>query len=318
MLTKVVEMGLPAWFQVNGGMAYEPAPELAKKKIRLHFLDRTLKAMAGLIEEFIFSEAYSQKPGMLQGLDPRAKLLGVLLLVVSTSLIHSIPMIYGLYGVTLFLAFLSRIEPPFFIKRVWLVLPLFVGILALPATLNIFTPGDPVWRIYSMGKAYHLGPYSLPPEIAMTEQGISAALTLVGRVATSMSFILLLTLTTPWADLLKALRLVRIPQIYVQTLGMALRYLMLLSQLVREMHIAKKSRTIRPEKTKAEQRWIAGQVGTLFKRSMQLSFEVHRAMVARGYQGEVRILNVFHLQKKDYVWMIFCATLSGLLIYSGR
>jgi cobalt/nickel transport system permease protein len=152
----------------------------------------------------------------------------------------------------------------------------------------------------------------------MTEQGISAALTLVGRVATSMSFILLLTLTTPWADLLKALRLVRIPQIYVQTLGMALRYLMLLSQLVREMHIAKKSRTIRPEKTKAEQRWIAGQVGTLFQRSMQFSFEVHRAMVARGYQGEVRILNVFHLQKKDYVWMIFCATLSGLLIYSGR
>ena len=146
MLGKVVEMGLPAWFQVNGGMAYEPAPELVKKKIRLHFLDRTLKAMAGLIEEFIFSEAYSQKPGMLQGLDPRAKLLGVLLLVVSTSLIHSIPMIYGLYGVTLFLAFLSRIEAPFFIKRVWLVLPLFVGILALPATLNIFTPGDPEGR----------------------------------------------------------------------------------------------------------------------------------------------------------------------------
>ncbi len=311
-------MMLPAWFRVNGGMAYEPAPEFVKKKVRPHFLDRTLKALAGLIEEFIFSEAYSQKPGMLQELDPRAKLLGVVLMVVSTSLIHSIPMIYGLYIITLILAFLSRIDPLFFIKRVWLVLPLFVGILALPATLNIFTPGDPVWRIYSIGKAYHLGPYFLPGEIAMTQQGISAALVLVGRVATSMSFLLLLTLTTSWADLLKALRLVRIPQIYVQTLGMALRYLMLLSQLVREIHIAKKSRTIRPEKTKAEQRWIAAQLGTLFKRSMQLSLEVHRAMAARGYQGEVRLLSVFHLQKKDYFWMIFCATLSGLLIHSGR
>ena len=311
-------MGLPAWFRMNGGMVYEPSPQLVNKKIRLHFLDRTLKAMAGLLEEFIFSESHAQKPGMLQGLDARFKLLGVLLLVVSTSLLHSIPLLYGLYGLTLFLALLSRIEVAFFIKRVWLVLPFFVGIIALPATLNIFTPGEAVWTLWIIGKAYRLGPYSIPPEIAMTTQGVSAALLLTGRVATSMSFVLLLTLTTPWADLLKALRSVRVPQIYVQTLGMALRYLLLLSQIVQETHIAKKSRTIRLRKTREEQRWIAGQVGTLFKRSMQLSVEVHRAMVARGYQGEVRILSVFQIQKKDYLWMAFCAGLSGLLIYFGR
>jgi cobalt/nickel transport system permease protein len=299
-------------------MVYEPVPHLRNKKIRLHFLDRTLKAMAGLLEEFIFSESHSQKPGMLQGLDARLKLLGVLLLVVSTSLLHSIPLLYGLYGVTLFLALLSRIEVPFFIKRVWLVLPFFVGMIALPATLNVFTPGEAVLPLWTIGKAYRLGPYSIPSEIAMTRQGVSAALLLTGRVSTSMSFVLLLTLTTPWADLLKALRAVRVPQIYVQTLGMALRYLLLLSQIVQETHIAKKSRTIRLKKTRAEQRWIAGQVGTLFKRSMQLSVEVHRAMVARGYQGEVRILSVFQIQKRDYLWLAFCAGLSALLIYFGR
>ena len=311
-------MALPAWFRVNGGMVYEPTPELLNKRIHLHFLDRTLKAMAGLLEEFIFSEDHAQKPGMLQGLDARFKLLGVLLLVVSTSLLHSIPLLYGLYGLTVILALLSRIEAAFFVKRVWLVLPFFAGIIALPATLNIFTPGEAVWTICSIGKAYHFGPYSIPAKIAMTTQGISAALLLIGRVATSMSLVLLLTLTTPWADLLKSLRSVRVPQIYVQTLGMALRYLLLLSQIVKETHIAKKSRTIRLRKTKEEQRWIAGQVGTLFKRSMQLSVEVHRAMVARGYQGEVRILSIFQIQMKDYLWMAFCAGLSGLLIFFGR
>jgi cobalt/nickel transport system permease protein len=311
-------MGLPAWFRMNGGMAYEPAPELLHKKIHLSFLDRTLKAMAGLLQEFIFSESYAQKRGMLQGLDARFKLVGVLLLVVSASLLHSIPLLYGLYGLTLLLALLSRIEAAFFIKRVWLVLPFFVGVIALPATLNIFTPGEAVWKICSIGKAYHFGPYSIPAEIALTAQGVSAALLLTGRVATSMSFVLILTLTTPWADLLKALRSVRVPQIYVQTLGMALRYLLLLSQIVQETHIAKKSRTIRPQKTRAEQRWIAGQVGTLFKRSMQLSVEVHRAMVARGYQGEVRILSIFQIHKKDYLWLAFCTGLAGLLIYCGR
>jgi cobalt/nickel transport system permease protein len=310
-------MTLPAWFEMNGTV-YNPAPGLAHKKLRLHFIDRTLQGVAGMLEEFIFSEDQSQKPGLLQGMDARVKLLGILLLVVCTSLLHSIPLIYGLYGLTLILAVLSRIEPAFFIKRVWFVLPFFVGLIALPATLNIFTPGETAVTIFSLEKDYRFGPYFIPREIGMTRQGISAALLLVGRVATSMSLVVLLPLTTSWADLLKAVRSLGVPQIYVQTLGMALRYLFLLSQIIREVHIAKKSRTIRPQKTRTEQRWIARQVGTLFQRSMQLSAEVHRAMMARGYQGEVRILSVFRIRKRDYLWMAFCAGLSGILIYLGR
>jgi cobalt/nickel transport system permease protein len=309
---------LPPWFQKSAGSIYRPASELADKKIRLHFLDRTLRTIALLLQDFILSEAYAQKPGWLQKLDPRAKLFGVLLLVVTTSLLHSIPWIYALYCLSLLFALFSRIDAGFFIRRVWLVLALFVGIIALPATLNIFTPGEPFFILYSLGQTVRLGPYSVPAQIAITREGIQIALLLVGRVATSLSFVLLLTLTTPWADLLKALRSFRIPQIYVQTLGMTLRYLMLLCQIVEGMHVAKKSRTLRRGKMKTEQRWVAGQVGTLFKRSMQLSMEVHRAMVARGFQGDVRILTVFQAQKRDYGWILFCVCLSGIFIYGGR
>ena len=311
-------MRLPDWFQMNGGLVFEPTPGLAPKRFHLLFFDRTLKAVARLFEEFVFSEYHAHKPGMLQGLDARVKLVSFLLLVVTTSLIHSLPFIYGLYGLTLVLAFLSRIEAAFFCKRVWTVLPLFVGLIALPATLNLFTPGEKVVPIFCLEKAYHFGPYTIPAEITMTRQGISTALLLIGRVATSMSFALLLTLTTPWADLLKALRSVWVPQIYVQTLGMALRYLMLLTQMVEEIHLVKKSRTIRMRKIRTEQGWIAAQVGTLFKRSMQLNLEVYQAMIARGYGGEVRILKVFRMTKKDYCWMAFCAGLAGFLISFGR
>jgi energy-coupling factor transporter transmembrane protein EcfT len=99
---------------------------------------------------------------------------------------------------------------------------------------------------------------------------------------------------------------------------MTLRYLMLLSQVVQEMCLAKKSRTLRVGKTRAEQRWVAGQMGTLFKWSMQLSVQVHQAMVARGYRGEVRILSSFHIRKRDYLWAAFCAGLSGILVYFAR
>ncbi len=311
-------MILPPWFRGNSGLVYHPDPVLAGRKIRLSFLDRTLRAVADLVEGFLFAEIHSQKTGLLQKIDPRVKLITLLLYVVTISLLHSLPWILALYGVSLVLALFSRIPLGFFLRRVWLVLPLFAGIIALPATLNIFTPGDPAVLLFSLDKEYHWGPYRIPAEIALTRPGIHAALLLVGRVGVSLSFILLLTLTTPWADLFKALRSLRVPLIYVQTLGMTLRYLMLLAQIVRDMHLAKKSRSLRPQKARAEQRWIAGQMGVLFRRSLQLSDEVHRAMAARGYQGEVRILSVFQLRPGDGIWMGFSAALLILFLWGGR
>jgi len=311
-------MMLPPWFRENGSLAYHPDPALANRRMRLPFLDRTLRAVANLMQDFLFAEIHAQKSGLLQKLDPRVKLITLLLYVVTISLLHSFPWILALYGVSLGMALFSRIPFWFFLRRVWLVLPLFAGIIALPATLNLFTPGDPAVLLLSLNRGYQWGPYRIPAEITLTRQGIQAAFLLVSRVAASLSFILLLTLTTPWADLFKAFRSLRIPVIYVQTLGMTLRYLMLLSQAVRDMHFAKKSRTLRSQKTVAEQRWISGQMATLFKRSLQLSGDVHRAMVARGYQGDVRILSVFHLRPADGLWAGVCAVLITFFLWAGR
>jgi cobalt/nickel transport system permease protein len=270
------------------------------------------------MQDFLFAEIQAQNSGLLQKLDPRVKLITLLLYVVTISLLHSLPWILALYGVSLAIALFSRIPFWFFLRRVWLIIPLFAGIIALPATLNLFTPGDPAVLLLSLNREYHWGPYRIPAEITLTRQGIQAALLLVSRVGASLSFILLLTLTTPWADLFKAFRSLRIPVIYVQTFGMTLRYLILLSQAVRDMHFAKKSRTLRPQKTVAEQRWISGQMATLFKRSLQLSGDVHRAMVARGYQGDVRILSVFHLRPADGLWAGVCAVLITFFLWAGR
>jgi len=308
---------LPSWLQMNGDWKFEPGSEPKGKKLRLQFLDRTLKALTGLLEEFILSDAYAHRPGILQSLDARSKLVGILLLIVTVSLVHSLFLLAILYAATLVLAILSRIEASFFIRRIWLVLPFFVGIIALPATLNVFTPGDPVWILYAGSREFQVGPYHIPAEIALTRQGIFSALLLVGRVATSMSLALLLVLTTPWSALLKALRLVGIPQLYVQTLGMTLRYLTVLSKTVEEMILAKKSRMIRLKRMGTEQSWVAGRVGALFRRSIQLSGEVHLAMVARGYRGEVKILKGFQLRKKDFLWIGFCMVLAGLCIGLG-
>jgi len=309
---------LPTRFQRNGSTVYDPDPALANRKIRLRFLDRSLRAVTGLMGQFLFAEIHSQRDGVLQKLDPRVKLLTLLAWVVLVSLLHSLPWILGLYGVSLGLALLSRIPLSFFLRRVWLVLPLFAGVIALPAMLNLFTPGEAAVVLFQGGKEYHWGPYRIPSAVTLTWPGIHVALLLMTRVGTAMSFILLLTLTTPWANLLKALRSLRVPAIYVQTLGMTLRYLLLLGQIVQDMHLARKSRTLRSQKTRAEQRWVAGQMGMLFQRSLHLSTEVHRAMVARGYQGEVRLLFPFQLRPVDGVFAGVCAALMVFFAWGGR
>jgi cobalt/nickel transport system permease protein len=309
---------LPAWFQAARVEVYKPASVLDHRKFRIHFVDRTLKGIAGILDGFVFSESYVHKSGLLQGLEARLKLVGVLVFIVCTSLVHSIPCLYGLYGLTLILAVLSKIPGSFFLRRVWLILPFFVGVIALPATLNLFTPGEAFFTLLSLDHPYQVGPYLIPRDISLTHQGIFAALLLVGRVATSLSFVLLLILTTPWASLLKALRSLLVPQIYVQTLGMTMRYLLLLAGIVQDMCLAKKSRTLRTGRAAEEQRWVAGQLGTLFKWSMQLSGEVYRSMVARGYNGETRTLTSSPPRMRDYAWLTFCAGAAGIFLYLGR
>ena len=107
---------LPPWFRGSGGPDYHPDPVLAGQKMRLPFLDRTLRAVADLVDDFLFAEIHSRKAGLLQKIDPRIKLVTLLLYVVAISLLHSLPWILALYGVSLALAFLSQIPFWFFLR----------------------------------------------------------------------------------------------------------------------------------------------------------------------------------------------------------
>ena len=60
------------------------------------------------------------------------------------------------------------------------------------------------------------------------------------RVATCVSAVVLLFITTPQQVLFKSLRSVGVPKVYVLTLEMAYRYIFLLMDMVRESILPKK------------------------------------------------------------------------------
>jgi cobalt/nickel transport system permease protein len=278
------------------------------------FVGKTIDGIFGFLEEAFVSESNSRRRGLLQSLDPRAKLISILAVIFATSLIGNLRVLIFIYVLTLIFAYLSKIEVGFFIKRVWLFIPVFAGIIALPMIFNIFLPGDPLFQVAYLGPGAHLGPLTLPESIFITRQGLNAAVIFTMRVATCVSAVVLLFITTPQQVLFKSLRTVGVPKLYVLTLEMAYRYIFLLMDLVRELYVAKKARTIRARGMFDEQKWVGGRMGYTLIRSLDMSEKVHMAMMSRGFSGEVHIMQEFKMQNRDYIAGATAITLSAVLV----
>ncbi|OYV11832.1 MAG: cobalt/nickel transport system permease protein [Methanosaeta sp. NSM2] len=134
------------------------------------------------------------------------------------------------------------------------------------------------------------------------------------RVATCVSAVVLLFLTTPQQILFKSLRTVGVPKIYVLTLQMTYRYIFLLMEQVREMYIAKKARTIKSRGLIDDQKWVGGRIGYTLIRSLSMSEKVHMAMLSRGFSGEVHIMQEFKMSQRDYLAGAAAISISLVLV----
>lgn len=263
-----------------------------------NFASKTMDGILKFFEETVTSEGFTRRNGLLQGLDPRVKLISILALIVAVSMTRDWRVLFGVYALTLLFASFSRIEVWFFIKRVWLFIPIFTGIIVLPVIFNVFMPGDSLLTIVSPG---HIGPLVLPSGIAITRQGTLTAITFILRVATCVSAAILLFLTTPRDLLFKSLRSLGVPRVYVLTLNMSYRYIFLFIDLVKDFYIARKSRTIKPQGTLEEQRWVGGRIGYTLVKSLDMGEKVHGAMLSRGFNGDVKLMSSYMMRPKDYV-----------------
>ncbi len=299
----------PQWLETKSEEIPSPCHKI--KAGRKGFLEKTVTASTNFFRDGVFSEEYANKNGLLQNIDPRVKVVTLALLLVAVSFLRHLFIIASLHVFILLLVILSKVSLRFFIPRVWLFIPLFSGVIAIPALFNVIVPGEPLLVIAELGRKWSFGPYEIPETISITRQGTIAASVFVMRVATCVSLVVLLLLTTRWPHLLKALRVLRVPHVFTFIISMAYRYIHLLLRLIIDIHLAKKSRTIKKVKAVAGQKWVSSQMGIVLKRSLKMSEDVYSAMVSRGFTNEIRILDTFKLKRVDYLWSIFFI----LLIY---
>jgi len=267
------------------------------------FIERTIVSFARATEHTLFAEDIAKSRGFLQQLDPRVKVLGILALLIAATMARNLKTIALLFLLANALALLSRVPLPFLIKRVWLAVLLFTGVIALPAPF--VTPGRPLFFI----------PWLHWP---VTQQGLMGAAYLVARVETAATFTALLVLCTPWNQILKALRVFRVPVVVVTILSMTYRYIFLLLQTAREMFDAHRARTV-GELTGAERRRMAAaSAGVLMSKSLQLSSDVFSAMQSRGFRGDVYVLDGFRTRPFDWLMLTAALTAAAAAIWFGR
>jgi cobalt/nickel transport system permease protein len=132
-------------------------------------------------------------------------------------------------------------------------------------------------------------------QLALTDAGLIRFFSIVQKSWLSVQVAVVLTASTSFPTLLQAMRSLRLPRVLVAIAGFTYRYIFVIGDEALRLMRARAARSSAPDgEGGASIFWrarVTGQmVGSLFLRSIERSERIYDAMLARGYDGEVRSL----------------------------
>ncbi len=278
-----------------------------RSRRRKDFVAKTISGVTETIERSVYTEEFARRDGLLQRVDPRVKIGVFVAAVLVAGLARSLPVILGLFVAAALLGLLSRLPASLLFKRILVGIPMFAGIVALPSLFLI--GGKPLLDVARIG----------PVHLAITANSLMSFVIFVSRVTASVTLAALLVVTTRWSDLLKAMRVFRVPEVFIVVLGMTYRYIFLLLKALENLFLARASRTVGVSSEQERRRWIGSSMGTMLGKSFKTSNDVYQAMVARGFTGDVRTITNFAMRDEDWLFIALSAVIlaSALLLDMG-
>ena len=264
-------------------------------------VESTVLGFARALSRAMLSEETARRRGLLQSLNPRVRVLGVLSLVLAVTLAHRISVVAALFAVALMLAFTSRVSLKTLAFRVWILVLGFTGVIALPALF--VTAGTPLLKL---------------GHLTITQPGLRTAALLVLRVEAAVTFTTVLVLCTPWAQVLKALRALWLPKEVIVMLAMTYRYVFLLIETATQMFDSRRSRTVGRLAPTDQRRMVARTAGVLLSKTVETSNEVYLAMQSRGFRGDLEVLSEHSLTVWDYLGALLFLAIAILAVWRGR
>ena len=256
-----------------------------------------------------FLDPYRPRASLIHRLDPRVKVALAIAFILTTALtpIGAWPIYVLLLTVSVSTAIVSELGVGFVLKRASLAL-----IFVLAAVPILFTAGGPALITIPVGSS----------AIRISQIGAERFFSISIKSWISLQMAILMAASTPFPDLLIALRALKMPRILVAIFGLMWRYLFVLADEAMRLMRARAARsgeTSRPDvRAGGSIAWRAkvtgGMAGSLFLRAFERGDRIYDAMAARGYDGEVRNLPQSEVTAAQWSVLLIGLTLFAALL----
>lgn len=254
-----------------------------------------------------FLDPYRAGGSPIHTLDPRIKLVLALAFILTTTLtpVGAWAIYILLLALVLSVEILSELGVGKVLKRSSLALPFVLA--ALPLAFSFGTH-----RLFAIPLGFG--------ELAVFGEGLERFASIAVRSWISVQVAIVLASTTPFPDLLLAMRAIRVPRLLVSIFGLMWRYIFVMADEAGRLMRARESRSAVAASPRLRSggsvgwraRVTGGMAGNLFVRSLERGDRIYSAMSARGYDGEVRTLGLPRVSSGE--WAVLFA---GIFLLVG-
>lgn len=234
---------------------------------------------------------YCSRDSFIHKLDPRTKILGFVIfifLVVLTPPTNNVQfLLFFLLLLTLIIA--SKISIIHFIKNVSAIFPF---IILVSVFIPFFKQGE---ILYSFMK------------LTITYEGLIILKNVLIKSFLSILILTLLSATTKFYDILKAMEKLYFPKIVIVILLIMYRYLFLLLDEKSQLERAMLSRCF-TKRNLLKIKVLCNITGSLFIRTYERGERIYIAMCSRLFDGNINIINKLRIKPIDIYFSIFLFT----------
>ena len=270
-----------------------------------------------------FLDPYRPRTSPVHALDGRVKFILTVAFILTASLapVAAWPVYILLFALILSVEILSGLGIGYVLKRALLALPFVLAAFPL-----IFTNGRTMLFSFSIGSWI----------LTAHAEGLARFVSLALKSWLSVQAAIIMAASTPFPELLQAMRAVGVPRLLVSMFGMMWRYTFVLVDEALRLMRARAARSGswagQPGKTSSSHRrlrvreggsirWRArvtgGMAGNLLLRAFERSDHIYVAMLSRGYDGEVRLLPLAPLAGTTRLALVAGLVMLGALLSLG-
>ncbi|MBU4311770.1 MAG: cobalt ECF transporter T component CbiQ [Candidatus Omnitrophica bacterium] len=209
-----------------------------------------------------YIDKYAGLDSFLHGLDPRAKVIVSFIFIFAVVLSNPTAYLsFALYGLALLILLaVSKVPSSFVFKKTLIVIP-FVALVAL----------------------------SIP--FMKGKDGLALFTGILIKSYLSIFCMTMLTSTTKFPRLLKAMERMKVPSIFIMIMSFMYRYLFVLIDEFHRMQRARDSRSLGRVGRWDTVKVLSNIIGVLFVRSYERAERVYLSMCSRGFNGEIKTLD---------------------------